>query len=130
MFDYDFKVMATPVVSHQQLILSTSDKGIVALDKSTLEERWNFLTGEALIYTSSYSTPDQNKLVATVETAVQQSGSDLVFGASDGYLYRLGEEGNLKGKINLGVPILAEVLIKDNLLYVMDFAGNVYCFEN
>lgn len=130
MFDYDFKVMATPVVSHQQLILSTSDKGIVALDKSTLEERWNFITGEALIYTSSYSTPDQNKLVATVEAAVQQSGSDLVFGASDGYLYRLGEEGNLKGKINLGVPILAEVLIKDNLLYVMDFAGNVYCFEN
>lgn len=127
--DYDFKVMATPLVVGEHLLLSTSDKGIVALDKNTLAEKWNFKTGEALIYTSSYSTPDQNKLVATVEAAMQQIGDDFIFGASDGYIYRLDAKGNLKAKINLGVPILAEVLVKDNLIYVTDFAGNVYCFE-
>lgn len=127
--DYDFKVMATPVLSGEQLLLSTSDKGIVALDKNTLNEKWNFTTGEALIYTSSYSSPDQNKLVATVEAAPQQVGTDFVFGASDGFLYRLDPQGKLKYKINLGAPILAEVLVKDNLLYVTDFAGNVYSFQ-
>ncbi|WP_081918479.1 PQQ-binding-like beta-propeller repeat protein [Sphingobacterium sp. ML3W] len=128
-FDYDFKVMATPVIRDNQLILSTSGHGVIALNKNTLEENWNFMTKEALIYTSSYSSPDQNKLVATVEAAVQYIGDDFIFAASDGYLYRLDKNGNLKEEINIGVPILAEVTVKDNLIYVTDFAGNVYCFK-
>ncbi|ULT23367.1 hypothetical protein KUH03_29845 [Sphingobacterium sp. E70] len=38
-------------------------------------------------------------------------------------------DGTLVQKVNLGTPILAEVSIHGNEVYVADFAGNVYCFN-
>ncbi|WP_270087594.1 outer membrane protein assembly factor BamB family protein [Sphingobacterium sp. SYP-B4668] len=128
-YEDDFKVMAAPLLSGNQLIMPSSLGGVKSYDKNTFEERWVFETGEALIYTSSYTTPDLHKLVGTVESGVVQQGQKLFFGASDGYLYVLNLEGKLLDKVNVGAPILAETALDDRHVYIADFAGNVYCFS-
>jgi len=124
----DFKVMASPLLTESLLIMPTAADGIKAFDRGNLTEKWNFQTGEALIYTSAYSSPDQHKKVSTVESSIRYAAGKLFFGGSDGYLYVLSLDGTLVQKINLGTPILAEVTIQGNEVYVADFAGNVYCF--
>jgi outer membrane protein assembly factor BamB len=124
----DFKVMASPLLTENLLIMPTSTNGVKAFDRSSLTEKWSFQTGEALIYTSAYSTPDLHKKVATVEAGIRYAAGKLFFGASDGYLYVLNLDGTLVQKINLGTPILTEVTIQGNQVYVADFGGNIYCF--
>lgn len=124
----DFKVMASPLLTESLLIMPTATNGIKAFDRGNLTEKWNFQTGEALIYTSAYSSPDQHKKVSTVESSIRYAAGKLFFGGSDGYLYVLNPDGTLVQKVNLGTPILAEVTIQGNEVYVADFAGNVYCF--
>ncbi|WP_233789205.1 PQQ-binding-like beta-propeller repeat protein [Sphingobacterium sp. HMA12] len=124
----DFKIMASPLLTEELLIMPTATNGIKAFDRNSLSEKWNFQTGEALIYTSAYSTPDLHKKVGTVESGIRYAAGKLFFGGLDGYLYVLNLDGSLAQKINLGTPILAEVTIQGNEVYVADFAGNIYCF--
>lgn len=63
-----------------------------------------------------------------VEAGIRYAAGKLFFGASDGYLYVLNLDGTLVQKINLGTPILTEVTIQGNQVYVADFGGNIYCF--
>ncbi|SFS46566.1 PQQ-binding-like beta-propeller repeat protein [Sphingobacterium wenxiniae] len=121
--------MANPLLLENLWIMPTSTTGVKAYDKITLAERWHFQTGEALIYTAPYSTPDQHQPVATVESSIVKANGKLFFGASDGYLYMLDTTGKLLDKVNIGAPIFAEVTVEGNQLYVADFAGNVSCFR-
>ncbi|WP_316818174.1 PQQ-binding-like beta-propeller repeat protein [Pedobacter nyackensis] len=125
----EFKVMARPLVLKDLIVMPTSLAGLKGYDKNTFEERWNFKTGEALVYTSAYTSPDLNKLVGTIESGVLAHGNRLFFGASDGYFYVLDFEGKLIDKINLGAPVLAETTFGEDRFYIADFAGNVYCFD-
>ncbi|MGE8290094.1 MAG: PQQ-binding-like beta-propeller repeat protein [Sphingobacterium sp.] len=125
----DFKVMASPKIVEDLLVMPTSTNGIKAYDPQTLEERWHFSTGEALVYTSPYSSPDQHKLVGTVESSVTEVQGKLFFGASDGYVYMLNKQGKLLSKFNLGAPIFSEITVDGNFIYIADFAGNVSCFK-
>lgn len=124
----EFKVMASPLLTETLLIVPTATNGVKAFDRISLTEQWNFETGKALIYTAAYSTPDLHKKVCTVESGIRYAAGKLFFGASDGYLYVLNMDGTLLQKINLGAPILAEVTLDGNRVYVADFAGNIYCF--
>jgi outer membrane protein assembly factor BamB/predicted phosphodiesterase len=125
----DFKVMTAPKISDNLLVMPTSTNGIKAYDLQTLEEQWHFPTGEALVYSSAYSSPDNHKLVGTVESAVIEVKDKLVFGASDGYVYVLNKAGKLLSKFNLGSPIFSDITVDGDLIYVADFAGNVSCFK-
>lgn len=125
----DFKVMTAPKISENLLVMPTSTNGIKAYDLQTLEEKWHFPTGEALVYSSAYSSPDNHKLVGTVESAVIEVKDKLVFGASDGYVYVLNKAGKLLSKFNLGSPIFSDITVDGDLIYVADFAGNVSCFK-
>ncbi len=125
----DFKVMASTLLTEKLLIMPTATNGIKAFDRNSLAEKWNFQSGEALIYTSAYSTPDLHQKVGTVESSIRYAAGKLFFGGSDGYLYVLNLDGTLVQKINLGTPILAEVTIQGNEIYVADFGGNIYCFS-
>lgn len=118
-------VNSTPLVTGSEIIFGTATNGVIALDKQTLEEKWNFKTNPALIYTSPYSKP----LSSTVETSPVLVGDTIFFGASDGILYALNRiNGKLLWKYQTGVPIFSTVSIAGNALYVTDFAGNVYGF--
>ena len=58
------------------------------------------------------------------------AGDKLFFGANDGRLYCLGiEEGEYIWSRNLGSPVLGDVLIDGEDLYVSDYAGNLYKFD-
>ncbi|WP_418359150.1 PQQ-binding-like beta-propeller repeat protein [Sphingobacterium detergens] len=125
----DFKVMASPKIVEDLLVMPTSTNGIKAYDPQTLEEKWHFSTGEALVYTSPYSSPDQHKLVGTVESSVTEAKGTFFFGASDGYVYALNKQGKLLSKFNLGAPIFSEITVDGDFIYIADFAGNVSCFK-
>ena len=123
---YDFKVMATPLITDQHLIMPTSTNGVVAYDLKTLKEVWNRPTGNALVYSAPYTGPG----AATVESTVVKYRNDLLFAASDGYLYVINEKsGEVLQKLNLGAPVFADPTLNRKQLFLADFAGNVYGFE-
>ncbi len=68
-------VNSTPLVTGSEIIFGTATNGVIALDKQTLEEKWNFKTNPALIYTSPYSKPSSS----TVETSPVLVGDTIFF---------------------------------------------------
>lgn len=120
-------VTSTPLITEQEIIFGTADRGILALDKSTLFNKWKAETSPSLIYTAPYSTAPQ----AGVETSPVASQGVVYIGASDGYLYAIDQTmGIIKEKYNLGAPIFSTVAVSGNRMVVCDFAGNVYCFSS
>ena len=118
-------VNSTPLITESEIIFGTATNGVIALSKQTLEEKWNFKTCPALIYTSPYSKPSSS----TVETSPVVVGNTVFFGASDGILYALNRtNGKLLWRYKTGVPIFSTVSVSENTLYMADFAGNVYGF--
>lgn len=126
-YDHQLKVMASPLLLEDIVVVPNTQVGVSAYHKQSLERLWNFKTGEALIYTASYTTPDQRKLVSTVESTVQPYKEGLIFGASDGYIYFVDRQGQLLDKFYLGAPVLADIKVENGEIYAADFAGNVYC---
>ena len=128
-FDVDFKVMAKPLILEDMILFSTSNQGVIAVNKHTLEKIWTFKTGEALLYSSPYSTFKPNKQVLTVENSIINYLDKLIITASDGNIYLLNRKGDLIQKYNLGVPIYADPVIDGNKLFVADYMGRISCFK-
>ncbi|WP_455674262.1 outer membrane protein assembly factor BamB family protein [Phocaeicola sp.] len=123
--NYNVNVTSTPLVTDTEIIFGTSDRGVIALDKETLVEKWNFKAKPALVYTAPYV----RNPAATVETSPVLVGNTVYFGASDGTLYAVDcKKGNLKWKHETAAPIFATVSVSGNALYAVDFSGNVYGF--
>ena len=112
-------------IRDREIIFGTADRGVFALDKATLFNKWRAETLPSLVYTAPYSTTPQ----AGVETSPVASQGVIYIGASDGYLYAIDRTtGIIKDKYNLGAPIFSTVAVSGNRMIVCDFAGNVYCF--
>ena len=123
---YGVDVNTAPLITDDEIIFGTAQRGVVALNKETLEEKWRFQTSPALIYTSPYTRPPS----ATVETRPVLQGEVVFIGASDGYLYGLHRKtGKPVWKFQTGVPIFSTVAVANGWLYMADFGGNVYGFE-
>lgn len=122
---YDVNVASTPLVTDKEIIFGTAERGIVSLDKETLNEKWNFHTKPSLIYSAPYIKGP----AATVETSPVLSGNAVFAGASDGTIYAVDRHtGKQLWKYETGTPIFATVAISGNALYATDFSGNVYAF--
>lgn len=120
-------VTSTPLVTENEIIFGSADRGITALDKSTLFIKWKAETKPSLVYTAPYSTTPQ----ASVETSPVASQGVVYIGASDGYLYAIDETtGIIKDRIHFGAPIFSTVAVSGNCMIVCDFAGNIYCFTS
>lgn len=120
-------VTSTPLVTEQEIIFGTADRGVMAMDKSTLFIKWKAETHPSLLYTAPYSTTPH----AGVETSPVASQGVVYIGASDGYLYALDlSTGIIKDSYNLGAPVFSTVAVSGNSLIVCDFAGNIYCFSS
>ena len=57
-------VTSTPLITEQEIIFGTANRGVFALDQSTLFNKWKAETAPSLVYTAPYSTTPQ----AGVET--------------------------------------------------------------
>lgn len=123
---YDLKTMTAPVVTEKHLIVCTAADGVVAYDKATRAQVWQFVPGEAMFYSAPYSRPAS----ATIESTPVKIGDHLYFGASDGYFYVLSAaDGSVVARYNLGSPVFAEVAVSGNMLFTADFSGNVCAFR-
>ena len=124
-YDFPLKNTSTPLVTDSEIIFGTTDRGVVAVDRESLEVKWNFRTGRAMLYT----VPTHIDPGAVVETSPVLSGDNVFIGASDGYLYALDRRtGLLRWSHCTGAPVLGTVAVSGNALYAVDFSGNVYCF--
>lgn len=123
---YKLEVTSTPLLTQGEIIFGTADKGLVALDSETLEEKWNTMTGDALIFTSPYT----RTFSATVETSPVLAGKTVYVGASDGLVYAIDAASGRKlwKFARHGAPVFASVAVSGNTLIATDFGGNVYAF--
>lgn len=118
-------VASTPVVTDSEIIFGTAEKGLMAIDRMTYEQKWVYRTAPSLIYSSPYTRNPS----CTVETSPVVSGEQVYFAASDGTLYALNrKDGRLLWKHETGAPCFGSVAIVGNALFAVDFAGNVYGF--
>ncbi|RZJ82930.1 MAG: hypothetical protein EOO20_23700 [Chryseobacterium sp.] len=82
------------------------------------------------MYTAPYFSPDNLSPIRTVEASLTKRGEDIIFGASDGFLYLLNAKtGTQVERVNLGSPIFSQVSISNDRYYVSCYDGNVYCFK-
>ncbi len=116
-----------PYVSDSLIIAGTYDRGVVAWNRLTLKQKWNFRTRPALLYTGAYSKDSQE----TVEASPLVKDGVVYFGAGDGRFYAVSEKtGTFLWSINLGAPVLSKTLLLSDsgkeYLFVTDFSGTLY----
>lgn len=118
---------STPLLTDKEIIFGTATEGLAALDRETLELKWQFRTGDALIYTVPYS----RNPAAAIETSPVLAGETVYCGASDGTIYGVSAaDGKLVWKHATGAPVFGSVAVSGNTLVATDFGGNVYAFAS
>lgn len=124
---FEVDVTSTPLLTDKMIVFGTSGSGLVALDRETLELKWQVNTGEALVYTAPYT----RQPAATIETSPVLAGNVIYVGASDGKVYGVNKDsGEIVWQFNAGAPVFSSVAISGNMLVVADFSGNVCAFAS
>lgn len=100
---------------------ATAEEGVAAFDMSTFEKVAQYRTGDSLVFTSPYLSGE----IATVESSITPFGNDLVFGASDGYIYRLDSALQLVSKYQVSSPVISQLAVIDDFVISLDFSGYV-----
>ncbi|MGN0571176.1 MAG: PQQ-binding-like beta-propeller repeat protein [Candidatus Fimenecus sp.] len=119
--NYNFSSSAQPVVNGNTAYIATANKGVLAFDLTTHEILWETPVGNALVGTAPYVGKAQ-----TVESTFVLDGDTLVFGASDGNLYRISaSDGAVLQTVAVGAPIFGKAANADGDWIVGDFAGRV-----
>lgn len=123
---YNLEATSTPVLADGVIVFGTADSGVIALDAVSLEEKWHFSTGDAIIYTAPYSRPGRK----TVETSPLVSGECVFIGASDGCMYCIDLGTGMEiWKFYAGTPVFTTPAMSGNMLVFADYGGNVYAFS-
>ncbi len=123
--EFSFSAASAPLVTENLIIVGTGDRGLVAFDKETFHPVWQVETGTSVVYTTPYHADGEQ----TVESSPVLAGELVLFGASDGFLYAVdSKDGCIKWKFKTGAPVFSSVAISGNMVFVADFAGNVYGF--
>ena len=122
---FSVEATSTPLITRDEIIFGTPYNGLVALDRTTLEIKWTFRTGKAMIYTSPYTNGEG----AQIESSPVLSGDMVLVGASDGAFYGVNRKtGALMWRHTTGAPVMTTVAVSGNMLFGADFSGNVYGF--
>ena len=122
---YNVDVTSTPLLTDKEIIFGSAEKGLIALDNETLEEKWVCPVGAGLVYTCPYT----RKGAATIETSPVLAGNTVYVTASDGVVYGINKsDGKIIWKYATGAPVFSSVAVSGNALIAADFGGNVYTF--
>lgn len=122
---FSVNVASSPLVTDKEIIFGTAAEGVVALDRETMDEKWRFRGGCAMIYTAPYFRNPS----ATFEASPVLSGANVIVGGADGALYMIDRKtGNMTWRHETGAPILSAVAVSGNMMYATDYSGNVYGF--
>lgn len=118
-----FASRSKPLVTENMIFVGTSDDGIVAYDRETLEQRWNYKTQPALIYTVPYSKDFQ----MTVESSPILYGEFVIVAANDGYLYALdAATGQYRWRYNIGLPVVSDLVTDGESIWLVDLGGKIF----
>ena len=121
-----FTTASAPIEKNGILYVGMGDEGVIAYDLKNLKEKWVYVTDPSLFYTASYMRSSS----AGVSSNLSVVNGKVFFGASDGKLYCLGAKaGEYLWHRDLGAPILGDVLIDGEILYVGDYAGNLSKYD-
>lgn len=124
---YNFATASKPVIQDKTAYITTADKGIVAYDLETNQIIWNMPLGKSMVYTASYTSGD----VQTADGKIIYDNGTLVFGASDGNIYRLNaSNGSIINSLTVGTPVLGTLAQNGNTFYVAGFTGGIYEINN
>lgn len=119
--NYNFSSSAQPVVDGNTAFIATANKGVLAFDLTEHKILWETPVGNALVGTAPYVGKKK-----TVESTLVLDGDALVFGASDGNLYRVSaSDGTVLQTVAVGAPIFGKAAYADGEWVVGDFAGRV-----
>lgn len=120
--DYKFSVSSQPTIKDGIAYIGTANKGIVAYDLAKKDIIWNTETKDAIIYTAPYTSNDSK----TVESGFVIDRDNLIFGASDGYIYTLNaENGKIIKTDFIGSPIFGTPVVGNDYIITADFSGRV-----
>lgn len=124
---YNFATASKPVIQDKTAYITTADKGIVAYDLETNQIIWNTPLGKSMVYTASYTSGD----VQTADGKIIYDNGTLVFGASDGNVYRLdASNGSIINSLTVGTPVLGTLAQNGNTFYAAGFTGEIYEINN
>lgn len=120
--NYSFSSSGQPVVENSTAYIPTANHGIVAFDMKKQQILWEMMPGEATVDTSPYISH-----AATVESTPVLTNGQLIFGASDGKLYRIRtKDGSVLSSRKIGAPVFGKAaLCDDGSVIVADFAGRI-----
>ena len=122
--EYNFGSSGQPVLDGSIAYLPTATKGIVAFNLDTQQIVWEMQPGTALAFTACYTNA---KNALTVEGTPVLAGDQLIFAASDGYLYHVSKaDGSVISKSSVGSPVFGKVVLcEDGSVILGDFSGRV-----
>lgn len=122
---FSVNVASSPLVTDKEIIFGTASEGVVALDRESLDEKWRFRGGSAMVYTAPYFRNPS----ATFEASPVLAGTNVIIGGADGALYMLDRKtGQMTWRHETGAPILSAVAVSGNMVYATDYSGNIYGF--
>ena len=104
----------------------TGDKGVVAIDKETLEFVSVFPAKTAKLFSSPYLYGN----ICTVESTPIISENKLIFTASDGCIYIYNKDtAELEKRICTGEPVLSCPVIENGTIITAGFYGNIRAYK-
>lgn len=120
---YNFATASQPLIQDGVAYITTADKGIVAYSLASNEILWNASLGTSMVYTASYTSGDAQ----TADADILWDNGTLVFGASDGFVYRLNaEDGGIVSKVSAGEPVFTSLAYDGESYYAAGFTGNIF----
>lgn len=120
---YNFATASQPLIQDGVAYITTADKGIVAYSLASNEILWNASLGTSMVYTASYTSGDAQ----TADADILWDNGTLVFGASDGFVYRLNaENGGIVSKVSAGEPVFTSLAYDGESYYAAGFTGNIF----
>lgn len=120
---YNFAAASQPLIQDGVAYITTADKGIVAYSLASNEILWNASLGTSMVYTASYTSGDAQ----TADADILWDNGTLVFGASDGFVYRLNaENGGIVSKVSAGEPVFTSLAYDGESYYAAGFIGNIF----
>lgn len=124
---FNFATASKPEIQDKTAYITTANKGIVAYDLETNQIIWNTPLGKSMVYTASYTSGD----VQTADGKIIYDNGTLVFGASDGNVYRLdASNGSIINSLTVGTPVLGTLAQNGNTFYAAGFTGEIYEINN
>ncbi len=118
----DADVCGAPAIFDTEIYTPTSARGVLQLDKNTLEITNSFPVGVAKLFASPYKTGN----IQTVESSPIIRDDALIFSANDGavYFYDRNSAG-LEKKICIGSPMLVSPYVDEDFMITADFSGKI-----